>query len=418
MKNLVLLVVGILAFTVANAQIPSWLPANGLVAWYPFNNNANDESGHGNNGTSYNATLTTDRLGNSNGAYAFNGSSSYIEIPDAVSLRSNYISVALWANVSSNAVYQLVYKAGITNAQAEAYSMRAANGAYGFDFKMNSNCVPSNGWKVSNYGTVQTNTWVFLTCTYDGDSVREYVNGMWVASKYYPGAMDTCIGGNLRFGYAWNSYPTPLNGMLDDIAIYNRALSVCEIQQLYTQTSAAIATQPVTQTVPNGSTVHFSINTATASSVLYYQWQQNTGTGFVNLSNAGIYSNTASNTLAISPINAALNNSIYRCIVGSTSVCPDTSDEAVLKINFSGIDEVSGKPKLMIAPNPANDQVSIMADKYFIGKPFTLTNGVGQIVRNGKLQLETTELKIEDLSAGVYYLRLEGNGDVYKIVKL
>lgn len=50
-----------------------------LVAYYPFNGNANDESGNGNNGTIYRATLTVDKLGKANSAYNFNGSS-FIEL--------------------------------------------------------------------------------------------------------------------------------------------------------------------------------------------------------------------------------------------------------------------------------------------------------------------------------------------------
>ena len=50
----------------------------GLVAHYPFNGNANDESGNGNNGIVYGATLTVDRFGNTNKAYDFNGSTTYI----------------------------------------------------------------------------------------------------------------------------------------------------------------------------------------------------------------------------------------------------------------------------------------------------------------------------------------------------
>ena len=55
------------------------IPTNGLVAWYPFNGNANDSSGNGNNGTVHNATLSADRFNNPNSAYSFNGSSSYIK---------------------------------------------------------------------------------------------------------------------------------------------------------------------------------------------------------------------------------------------------------------------------------------------------------------------------------------------------
>ena len=55
------------------SQIPNYVPANGLVGWWPFNGNANDESGNGNHGTVNGATLTQDRFGNANMAYGFDG---------------------------------------------------------------------------------------------------------------------------------------------------------------------------------------------------------------------------------------------------------------------------------------------------------------------------------------------------------
>lgn len=56
-----------------HAQPPSYVPTNGLVGWWPFNGNANDESGNGNNGTVNGATLTQDRIGTNSSAYNFDG---------------------------------------------------------------------------------------------------------------------------------------------------------------------------------------------------------------------------------------------------------------------------------------------------------------------------------------------------------
>ena len=67
------------------AQIPPYLPTNGLVGWWPFNGNANDESGNGNHGTVNGATLAVDRNGNANSAYSFDGNSG-ITIPHSTSL--------------------------------------------------------------------------------------------------------------------------------------------------------------------------------------------------------------------------------------------------------------------------------------------------------------------------------------------
>ncbi len=61
-------------FLISQSQIPYYVPKDSLVAWWPFNGNAQDESGNGNHGSNTGATLTTDRFGNSNRAYYFSGS--------------------------------------------------------------------------------------------------------------------------------------------------------------------------------------------------------------------------------------------------------------------------------------------------------------------------------------------------------
>ena len=79
--HLALFVVGILIAVNSHAQ--SYL-TNGLVAYFPFNGNANDATANGNNGTNYGATLTTNRFGMSNSAFNFNGSS-YINVGGVIS---------------------------------------------------------------------------------------------------------------------------------------------------------------------------------------------------------------------------------------------------------------------------------------------------------------------------------------------
>jgi len=80
-----LLFTGILSFISSSlhplfsSSLTAQIPSNGLVAWYPFNGNANDESGNGNNGVVNGATLTADRFGNANGAYSFDGVNSFIQ---------------------------------------------------------------------------------------------------------------------------------------------------------------------------------------------------------------------------------------------------------------------------------------------------------------------------------------------------
>ena len=83
------------------AQVPNYVPTNGLVGWWPFNGNANDESVNTNDGTVNGATLTTDRNGIANSAYSFDGISNNIATTSLSSL-SNSISVSYWINIPSN----------------------------------------------------------------------------------------------------------------------------------------------------------------------------------------------------------------------------------------------------------------------------------------------------------------------------
>ena len=101
-KKLTLAFLVILGFTNSiNAQVPSYVPTNGLVVCYPFSGNANDASGNGKNGTVTGATLTADRFGNANSAYSFDGTSSYIYAGNISSLTGTSTSsttVSLWIN--------------------------------------------------------------------------------------------------------------------------------------------------------------------------------------------------------------------------------------------------------------------------------------------------------------------------------
>jgi len=74
---------------------------DGLVAYYPFNGNANDESVNGNHGTVYGATLTTDRFGNTNKAYSFDGVDDYIDSKFNFNGGSTNFTISYWAKFYS-----------------------------------------------------------------------------------------------------------------------------------------------------------------------------------------------------------------------------------------------------------------------------------------------------------------------------
>jgi hypothetical protein len=95
-KKILFSIILILGFnTSSNSQVPSYLPKNGLLSWWPFSGNANDGSGNGCNGIVNEATLTTDRFGNSNMAMDFNGISDYLSIDNALPDAAKF-SISVW----------------------------------------------------------------------------------------------------------------------------------------------------------------------------------------------------------------------------------------------------------------------------------------------------------------------------------
>jgi len=104
MKKIYILLSFCLIHFITQAQtIPAYVPTNGLVGWWPFNGNANDERGNGNNGTVNGAALTTDRFGFGNSAYYFDGVNDFIQISNNPSLESsNSITIAAWVFIETN----------------------------------------------------------------------------------------------------------------------------------------------------------------------------------------------------------------------------------------------------------------------------------------------------------------------------
>ena len=107
MKILLTIIVTISAFGITFGQVPSYVPTNGLVGWWPFNGNANDESGNGYNGTVYGAILTTNRVNNSNSAYNYDGINDYIQtsLPYTVFLNKKTLTISAWVNLGTITSY-------------------------------------------------------------------------------------------------------------------------------------------------------------------------------------------------------------------------------------------------------------------------------------------------------------------------
>ncbi len=221
----------------AHAQLPSYLPTNGLVAWYPFNGNANDESGNGNNGVVSGATLTTDRNGIANKAYYFDGQTSRIDINNSFYPAGSNHSINMWfllADSTNNT--NTFYNTSPHRFESMGYNTYFLNQPYGFSYCIGdgTNWNPC-GANASFFPTFSKANWNLISFVKQGNSWFFYINGALVhtytdnnnVNQLLPisiGAITCCSG---EF----------FNGKLDDVAIYNRALTQAEVAAIYTATA-------------------------------------------------------------------------------------------------------------------------------------------------------------------------------------
>lgn len=217
------------------AQIATLTPGgnlkNGLVAYYPFNGNANDVSGSSNNGTVYGAQLTTDRFGNSNKSYNFNGTSDYI-VAKTPSI-NNILSISFWVN-------EIDQKVTSSSVNPRYISAEICNGGFAIwknilDSPKGLNFTTNRGGKdyFSNLIT-NKNTWQLITIVFNGNICFFYINDKLVGNLNGTSTIEK--GENLfiaKSGCSNIGISDFFSGKIDDIGVWNRALTAEEIKFLY-----------------------------------------------------------------------------------------------------------------------------------------------------------------------------------------
>ena len=237
-------------------NVPDYVPTEGLVAWYPFNGNANDESGNGYHCETYGAMLTDDRYGTQSSAFDFDGQGSHLR---GAALPFSDLSISLWFNHDSGGYTYTAdpNSSAPTGAQLigqgtahvpcswSDFAIGFADAAIGNDDLL--------AWEKSNAGgcsvqqssanwPLETETWIHLIAISQGTQVDFFIDGIWVnsvefvepfnltGSVFSIGAryVENCNGGEPCSGpgNAWN-------GAIDDVGIWNRALTEEEILALY-----------------------------------------------------------------------------------------------------------------------------------------------------------------------------------------
>jgi hypothetical protein len=216
---------------------------SGLVAFYPFNGNADDESGNDNHGTVMGAVLSSDRFGNDSTAYEFDGTSTYITIPSSPSLESpsTELSQVAWINI---------YSWSLVGTQFGPILMKSNSGANAFQYRLSVGTIgvntAINNWlnAVTISDTINFNEWYMITSTLKDDTVRSYVNGIFIGEGTLTGPI-TADNRPLEIGRDVPGVTEIFNGKIDDVRIYDRALTDAEIQELFEITTDLKKIKPI-----------------------------------------------------------------------------------------------------------------------------------------------------------------------------
>ena len=247
-------VVWVLLVVLASAGTGLGSLSDGLMAYYPFNGNANDESGHGNNGTVYGATSTADRLGNPNRAYSFDGVDDYIFAPDSDSLDLTTTgtvaptgTLAAWVNVPTGAnddltaaVAKMIHSSGggVSYSLLNRLAGYTPGGVYGtYQAILADAHDGSSSTSAGYYHDISDGTWHHLAFTWDGPVGKMYIDGQDAteSSSSGTGAMVSTFGLYIgRYYYVPHGTWYSWDGSIDEVRIYDRALSADEIRGLTT----------------------------------------------------------------------------------------------------------------------------------------------------------------------------------------
>ena len=232
MKKIVLLSALIIFYFTTNAQVSN----TGLVAYYQFNGNAGDSSGFGNHGTVNGATLTTGRGGIANTAYYFDGVSNKITVSASASIQPQYkLTLTAWIQPDVNSLLGwstvLTKRYSATIDPWNSYSL-ATHYNDKWEFDLSNGTTGSQKTAKAHTTTPYNAGWIFLCATYDSTQAKLYVNGVLDTTISFSGSIGYSTN-DLVIGYATYSANDYYKGRIDEIRIYNRALSPTEISLLF-----------------------------------------------------------------------------------------------------------------------------------------------------------------------------------------
>jgi hypothetical protein len=224
-----------------SAQVPDYVPTEGLVGYWLLNGDANDESQNGNHGTIFGAEATADRLGNPNNALHFTVSSSAgwgsaqdrVVISNPTIPDNNSFTMSSWVKLEtkpspfSNRPHSIMGRWDGNGVSVFRYQLR-------YDGDIATQLVGGDSDYVFMAGSISYDVWSHVITTYDGETLRHFVNGSLVGVESLDIVINTSST-DLTFGeiHMGNGHWYMFSGTMDDCGYWNRALTEEEILGLY-----------------------------------------------------------------------------------------------------------------------------------------------------------------------------------------
>ena len=208
---------------------PSFIPTDGLIAWYPFNGNVNDESGNGNNGTITGIiTASNDRFGVPNSSYSFTGSGC-IKLP-SINLPS--FTLNAWVKRLGNGSGVICkHYAGTFNSSYLLFATEEDLSHPSIYYTSTSNIAYNTGTTQQSWSDSK---WHMLTASLSTASLKFYFDGVLQSQKIGGTAKSTTFATLIGGGYSNSGIIDYLNfGNIDDVGFWNRVLTPDEITALY-----------------------------------------------------------------------------------------------------------------------------------------------------------------------------------------